>query len=126
MRRAVARLESRGWVRGGGLTDQGRAGRLSIEQRTDDQEQAIATALGGRLDAWVIRRSVPRLSWQCAATTGSRWTSTLSAWRRVPTFPPPISPSSCAATTGTMSSAAFVSAHRPDVLCQATRLPLAA
>ncbi len=50
MQRAVARLESRGWVRGGGLTDQGRAGRLGVEQRTDDQEQAIATALGGRLD----------------------------------------------------------------------------
>ncbi|HVB45741.1 MAG TPA: hypothetical protein VNF47_23960 [Streptosporangiaceae bacterium] len=49
MQRAVARLESRGWIRDGGLTDEGRAGRLSIEQRTDDQEQAITAALGDRL-----------------------------------------------------------------------------
>jgi hypothetical protein len=50
MQGAVARLESRGWVRDGSLTDDGRAARLSIEQRTDDQEQPIAAALGGRLD----------------------------------------------------------------------------
>lgn len=50
MQHAVGRLESRGWVRDGGLTDQGRAGRVSIEQRTDDQEQAIVDALGDRLD----------------------------------------------------------------------------
>jgi len=37
-------------VRNGELTDQGRAGRLSIEQRTDEQEQSIAAALGDRLD----------------------------------------------------------------------------
>jgi hypothetical protein len=59
MQRAVARLESLGWVDDDGLTDEGRAARLSIEQRTDDQEQPIATALGdrfeeicGRLNHW--------------------------------------------------------------------------
>jgi hypothetical protein len=59
MQRAVARLESRGWVDDDGLTDEGRAARLSIEQRTDDQEQPIAAALGdrfeeicGRLNHW--------------------------------------------------------------------------
>ena len=50
MQRALAMLEERGWVRNGDLTDQGRAGRLSIEQRTDEQEQSIAAALGDRLD----------------------------------------------------------------------------
>jgi Helix-turn-helix family len=50
MQRAVARLESRGWVRDGGLTDEGLAGRLSIEQRTDAQEQQIVAALGDRLE----------------------------------------------------------------------------
>lgn len=50
MQRAVAQLESRGWVRNGGLTGEGHAGRLSIEQRTDDQEQPIAAALGDRLE----------------------------------------------------------------------------
>jgi hypothetical protein len=50
MRYAVGRLERRGWVRDGVLTEAGRAGRLSIEKRTDEQEQAIAAALGGRLD----------------------------------------------------------------------------
>jgi hypothetical protein len=50
MQRAVARLESRGWVDDDGLTDEGRAARLSIEQRTDDQEQTIAAALGDRFD----------------------------------------------------------------------------
>jgi hypothetical protein len=50
MQHAVSRLESRGWVRDGGLTDEGRAARLDIEQRTDDQERAITAALGGRLD----------------------------------------------------------------------------
>ena len=50
MQRAVAQLESRGWVRNGDLTGEGRAGRLSIEQRTDDQEQPIAAALGDRLE----------------------------------------------------------------------------
>ena len=59
MQRAVARLESRGWVEDDGLTDEGRGARLSIEQRTDDQEQPIAAALGdrfeeicGRLNHW--------------------------------------------------------------------------
>jgi len=50
MQRAVARLESRGWIRDGDLTDGGLAGRLGIEQRTDAQEQPIAAALGGRLE----------------------------------------------------------------------------
>jgi len=50
MQRAVARLESRGWIRGGGLTDSGLAGRLGIEQRTDAQEQQIVAALGDRLE----------------------------------------------------------------------------
>jgi hypothetical protein len=59
MQRAVARLESLGWVDDDGLTDAGRARRLGIEQRTDDQEQPIAAALGdrfeeicGRLNHW--------------------------------------------------------------------------
>jgi len=50
MQRAVARLESRGWVRDGGLTDEGLAGRLSIEQRTDAQQQPVVAALGDRLE----------------------------------------------------------------------------
>jgi hypothetical protein len=50
MQRAVARLESRGWIRDSGLTEEGLAGRLGIEQRTDAQEQPIAAALGGRLE----------------------------------------------------------------------------
>jgi hypothetical protein len=50
MQRAVARLESRGWVRDGAITGEGVAERLSIEQRTDAQEQPIVAALGGRLD----------------------------------------------------------------------------
>jgi hypothetical protein len=50
MHRAVARLESRGWVRDGGLTDDGLAVRQSIEQRTDAQEQPIVAALGDRLE----------------------------------------------------------------------------
>ncbi len=50
MQHAVVRLESRGWIRAGDLTDAGRAARLAIEQRTDEQEQQIVTALDGRLD----------------------------------------------------------------------------
>jgi hypothetical protein len=50
MQRAVTRLESRGWVRDGGLTDEGLAARFGIEQRTDAQEQPIAAALGDRLE----------------------------------------------------------------------------
>jgi hypothetical protein len=50
MQRAVARLESRGWVRDGALTGEGLAERLSIEERTDAQEQPIVAALGGRID----------------------------------------------------------------------------
>jgi hypothetical protein len=50
MHRAVARLENRGWIREGGLTDEGLAVRTSIEQRTDAQEQPIVAALGDRLE----------------------------------------------------------------------------
>jgi hypothetical protein len=50
MQAAVARLESRGWVRDGGLTDEGLGERLGIEQHTDAQEQPIVAALGDRLD----------------------------------------------------------------------------
>ena len=50
MQAAVARLESRGWVRDGGLTDAGLAERLGIEQHTDAQEQRIVAALGDRLE----------------------------------------------------------------------------
>jgi Helix-turn-helix family len=50
MHRAVARLENRGWIREGGLTDEGLASRTSIEQRTDAQEQPIVAALGDRLE----------------------------------------------------------------------------
>ena len=50
MHRAVARLENRGWIREGGLTDEGLAARTSIEQRTDAQEQPIVAALGDRLE----------------------------------------------------------------------------
>ena len=55
MQQAIGRLESRGWVRDGGLTDAGRAARLGIEERTDEQEQAIVDALGGRLDELCAR-----------------------------------------------------------------------
>jgi hypothetical protein len=47
---AVEGLQERGWLRDGTLTDAGRAARRGIEDRTDAAEQAIVTALGGRLD----------------------------------------------------------------------------
>jgi hypothetical protein len=50
MQDAIARLENRGWVRDGVLTDAGRAARLAIEQCTDEQERPIVTALGSQLD----------------------------------------------------------------------------
>ncbi|MEP7026425.1 MAG: hypothetical protein ABJB47_22030 [Actinomycetota bacterium] len=50
MQQAIDGLEDRGWVRDGGLTDEGAAARRDIELRTDDQEQAITEALGGQLD----------------------------------------------------------------------------
>ncbi len=50
MHGAVARLESRGWVRDGGLTGEGLAKRLSIEEHTDAQEQPIVAALGDHLE----------------------------------------------------------------------------
>ena len=55
MRRGVGHLESRGWVDDGELTPEGRAARLSIEQRTDEQEQSIIAALGDRLDGVCVR-----------------------------------------------------------------------
>jgi hypothetical protein len=50
MRAAVAGLEARGWLRNGALTEAGRVARADLEDRTDDAEQPIAAALGGRLD----------------------------------------------------------------------------
>ncbi len=50
MQRAIGQLESRGWVRDGELSDAGRTVRQHIELRTDEQEQPIVAALGGRLD----------------------------------------------------------------------------
>jgi hypothetical protein len=50
MQAAVARLQSRGSVRDGGLTDEGLVERLGIEQHTDAQEQPIVAALGDRLE----------------------------------------------------------------------------
>ena len=50
MTAAVSGLEARGWVTDGRLTDEGRAVRAELEQRTDAQEQSIVDALGDRLD----------------------------------------------------------------------------
>jgi hypothetical protein len=50
MQDGIARLERRGWLRGGALTEEGRAARSGLEHATDDQEQSITDALGGRLD----------------------------------------------------------------------------
>ena len=50
MQHAIDRLEARGWLGGGTLTDTGRAARLRIEQSTDEQEQSIADALAGHID----------------------------------------------------------------------------
>jgi hypothetical protein len=50
MRAAVGRLEARGWLRGSALTDDGRAVRAGLEDRTDAAEQAVVDALGARLD----------------------------------------------------------------------------
>jgi hypothetical protein len=50
MEQGVSNLERRGWIRYGGLTDDGRLARQEIEYRTDQQEQAIVTALGRNLD----------------------------------------------------------------------------
>jgi hypothetical protein len=55
MQQGIDRLEGRGWVRDGGLTDAGRAARLSLEQQTDEQEQATVDALSGRLDELCAR-----------------------------------------------------------------------
>ena len=50
MRDAVSRLEVRGWVADGALTDAGRDARADVEARTDAQEHGIVEMLGGRLD----------------------------------------------------------------------------
>jgi hypothetical protein len=50
MRATVEGLQARDWLRDGALTDAGRTARSGIEDRTDAAEQAIVTALGGRLD----------------------------------------------------------------------------
>ncbi len=50
MQDAVNRLEARGWVADGALTDAGRAARLAIETATDEQERRIIDVLGRRLD----------------------------------------------------------------------------
>ena len=49
MQRAVAGLESRGWIRDGALTGAGLAVRAGIERHTDVQEEPVVAALGGRL-----------------------------------------------------------------------------
>jgi hypothetical protein len=50
MQAGIAALETRGWLRDGALTQAGLAARRAIEERTDEQEQSIAGALGGSLD----------------------------------------------------------------------------
>jgi hypothetical protein len=50
MQAGIAALEARGWLRDGALTQAGLAARRAIEERTDEQEQSIAGALGGSLD----------------------------------------------------------------------------
>jgi hypothetical protein len=50
MEQGVSNLERRGWIRYGGLTEDGRLARQELEYRTDHQEQAIVTALGRNLD----------------------------------------------------------------------------
>ncbi len=50
MQDAVDRLQTRGWIADGALTDAGRVARLAIETATDEQEQRIVDLLGSRLD----------------------------------------------------------------------------
>jgi hypothetical protein len=47
---ALARLEARGWVQGGEITDEGCARRDGIELATDEQETAVVAALGDDAD----------------------------------------------------------------------------
>ncbi len=47
---AVARLEARGWVSAGVITEAGRAARAEIESATDRSQQALVDALGDDLD----------------------------------------------------------------------------
>jgi hypothetical protein len=50
MDHGVRNLQRRGWIRYGGLTEDGRLARQELEYRTDQQEQSIVTALGSQLD----------------------------------------------------------------------------
>ena len=50
MQAGVARLEARGWLAGGALSDDGLTARRELEAVTDRQEQHIIDALGQRLD----------------------------------------------------------------------------
>jgi hypothetical protein len=45
----TVRLEERGWIRGGRITESGAEARSRIEESTDIQEQSIVDALGSRL-----------------------------------------------------------------------------
>jgi hypothetical protein len=58
MQAGIGRLERRGWLRGGALTEEGRAARYGLEHATDDQEQSITDALGDRLDDLCDRLNV--------------------------------------------------------------------
>jgi hypothetical protein len=49
LQEATIRLEERGWLRDGRITDSGAEARSRIEERTDVQEQSIVDGLGGRL-----------------------------------------------------------------------------
>lgn len=53
MNAAVTRLEARGWLAGGGFTDEGRAARQAIEDATDRSQQRVLDALDGDLDGVV-------------------------------------------------------------------------
>ena len=62
IRAVTMRLEQRGWVRDGALTDAGREQRRAVEAATDLAEQPVVEALGDdlpfiveRLDAWSAR-----------------------------------------------------------------------
>ena len=50
MQDAMDRLQARGWIADGALSDAGSAARQAIETATDEQEQTIVDALGDRLD----------------------------------------------------------------------------
>jgi hypothetical protein len=52
---ALRRLETRGWVQGNELTDDGRARRDEIELATDEQETEVVAALGDDADELLAR-----------------------------------------------------------------------